>query len=346
MARPRFTLPTSSATVLLMTGCALVAGFGADAHGRPAGGSAPSSLSAMSLAPALPAPRAALSAPASPSVSPVSPASPVSPLLGPPPGAVPPPSLSPMASMTRALAVAAPDPDDVLAAKLRVTAASTRASLSVAVVDLADGRRAGYGAKAGRTYDTASIVKVDILATLLLKAQGERRGLTSSEKSLASAMIRVSDNKATDALWARIGGAGALDAANRRLGLTGTTAGSGGLWGLTQTTAADQLVLLSAVFGEDSELTPASQRYARTLMAAIASGQDWGVSAAGRAVGLKNGWLPRTATGLWDVNSVGRVSAGGRDYLLAVLSKGSASMGGGVTLVEGAAKAAVSALRS
>lgn len=57
---------------------------------------------------------------------------------------------------------------------------------------------------------------------------------------------------------------------------------------------------------------------------------------------LKNGWLPRSATGLWDINSVGRVSAGGREYLVAVLSDGNSSKEKGVSVVEAVAKAAVS----
>ncbi|MFJ1734167.1 hypothetical protein [Streptomyces sp. NPDC088254] len=43
------------------------------------------------------------------------------------------------------------------------------------------------------------------------------------------------------------------------------------------------------------------------------------------------------------VNSLGRVAAGGHGYLVAVLSDGSATQAGGITLVEAAARAAVSA---
>jgi hypothetical protein len=256
------------------------------------------------------------------------------------------PSPTPMAASGTTQAILPANRDDLLSAKLHDVMAATSASLSVAVLDLDDGSRAQYGVKAGRTYDTASIVKVDILATLLLKAQDEHRALTSSEKTYASSMIRVSDNNATDALWGIIGGAQGLDAANRRLGLQDTTAGTGGLWGLTQTTTPDQLTLLSAVFSKDSVLTAPSRTYARTLMGEIAAGQDWGVSAAGATVGLKNGWLPRSATGLWDINSIGEVSVDGHDYLLAVVSNGSVSMQTGISLVEKAAKAAVSALAS
>ncbi|MFE2634923.1 hypothetical protein ACFXKS_13480 [Streptomyces scopuliridis] len=235
------------------------------------------------------------------------------------------------------------DPDQVLSDQLAPILKATTASLSVAVLDVEDGDGADYGVRAGKTYDTASIVKVDILAALLLKAQDQGRVLTALEKKYATSMIRVSDNASADALWQAIGGAGGLDAANKRLGLTATTGGSGALWGLTQSTAADQLVLLSAVFGDDSDspLGAGSRTYIQGLMGGIAADQDWGVSAAGTVTGLKNGWLPRSATGLWDINSIGRIVADGHGYLVAVLSSGSVSKEAGISLVEKAAKTAV-----
>ncbi|MEV0494956.1 serine hydrolase [Streptomyces atratus] len=235
-------------------------------------------------------------------------------------------------------------PDQALSRRLAPVVAATPASLSVAVLDPADGRTARYGVRAGTTYDTASIVKVDILAALLLQAQDQHRGLTAQEKESATSMIRISDNASADALWRVIGEEPGLNAANRRLGLTGTTGGGNGHWGLTQTTATDQLALLTAVFGTDSPLDQASRTYLRGLMGGIAAGQDWGVSAAGPVTGLKNGWLQRTATGRWDVNSIGLVRVDGHDRLMAVLSRGSVSMADGVSLVEKAAKAAVQAL--
>ncbi|MFC5852414.1 hypothetical protein ACFPZI_11450 [Streptomyces chlorus] len=58
---------------------------------------------------------------------------------------------------------------------------------------------------------------------------------------------------------------------------------------------------------------------------------------------VKNGWVPRDATGLWVVNSIGRVTLGGRDLLVAALSDGNPTMARGVALVETAARAVVSA---
>ena len=215
--------------------------------------------------------------------------------------------------------------------------------VSVAVLDLASGESATYGSAA---FDTASIVKVDILATLLLQAQDAGRQLTATEKSYATTMIENSDNDSASALWRIIGKAGGLDAANKTLGLSGTTGGDDMLWGLTQTTAADQLTLLQQVFGDDSKLSSASQSYIQGLMKQIEADQQWGVSAAadGSKWALKNGWLARSTTGLWDVNSIGRVTGeDGDTYLVAVLSKGSTTQTKGISLIEAAAKAGVAA---
>ncbi|MCX5598160.1 class A beta-lactamase-related serine hydrolase [Streptomyces phaeochromogenes] len=236
------------------------------------------------------------------------------------------------------------DRDALLAEAVKAVAVEDGAAVSVAVLDVSSGESAVYGDGA---FDTASIVKVDILASLLLRAQDAGRGLTAQEKSYAAAMIRNSDNASATALWTAIGQAEGLRAANERFGLRDTEGGDGALWGLTQTTAADQLTLLRQVFGGKSELSESSRAYLTGLMEEIAVGQDWGVSAAASGVGasefaLKNGWLPRSATGLWDINSVGRVSAGGREYLVAVLSDGNSSKEKGVSMVEAVAKAAVS----
>ncbi|MFF8320070.1 serine hydrolase [Streptomyces bobili] len=237
------------------------------------------------------------------------------------------------------------DRDALLAKAMASVTVPGAARVSVAVLDVDSGLSAVHGTGA---FDTASIVKVDILAALLLQAQDAGRHLTAGEKTYATAMIENSDNDSATALWNSVGGAAGLDAANERFGLTGTEGGDGLLWGLTRTTAADQLTLLRQVFGTDStgsELSEASRMYLQGLMGRIAAGQRWGVSAVadGSSWALKNGWLPRTATGLWDVNSIGRVTSGGHDYLVAVLSDGNATQAKGIALVEAAAEAAMSA---
>ncbi|MFF2509983.1 serine hydrolase [Streptomyces sp. NPDC058086] len=237
------------------------------------------------------------------------------------------------------------DRDALLTKAMKAVALEDGAEVSVAVFDIDSGEGAAYGEGA---FDTASIVKVDILATLLLQAQDADRHLTATEKTYATAMITNSDNASASALWDIIGQADGLDASNKRFGLTGTSGGDGALWGLTQTTAADQLTLLQQVFGDDSELSEASRTYLQGLMGEIAADQHWGVSAAadGTQWALKNGWLARSSTGLWDINSIGRVTVDGAEYLVATLSNGNTTKAKGISVVEAAAKAAVAAFGS
>jgi len=235
------------------------------------------------------------------------------------------------------------DHDALLAKAMKSVSVQGEAEVSVAVMDLDSGESASHG---DGSFDTASIVKVDILATLLLQAQDAGRHLTAAEKSYATTMIENSDNTAASELWRTIGKAEGLDAANKRFGLKGTEGGDGMLWGLTQTTAADQLTLLRQVFGDESKLSEASRTYIRELMGRIEADQHWGVSAVadGSKWALKNGWLQRSTTGLWDINSIGQVTADGHEYLVAVVSKGNSTQAKGISLVEASAKAAVSAL--
>ncbi|WP_031033721.1 serine hydrolase [Streptomyces sp. NRRL F-5650] len=226
----------------------------------------------------------------------------------------------------------------------------SRTRVTAAVLPLDDGTRKPLLSGKDTAYDTASIVKVDVLAALLLQAQDEGRHLTAQERALAEPMIRNSDNAATNTLWREIGGAPALEAANKRMGLTATRGGPGAKWGLTRTTASDQIRLLLAVFDGTpavrtaSPLDKDSRTYIQNLMTRVADDQAWGVSAvSGSGYALKNGWLQRTATGLWDVNSVGRVTVDGHRYLVAVLSDGSGSMSDGVSVVERTARQAVAA---
>ncbi len=223
-------------------------------------------------------------------------------------------------------------------------AIATDASFSVAAVEVGTGETLTYG---DGSFDTASIVKVDILAALLHRAEQDGRTLTASEQRLATAMIERSDNDAATTLFHAVGGKAGLEAFNDVIGLTDTVIGSNGYWGLTQTTATDQLKLLRVVFGADSALSADSRAYVRGLMSNVVDEQNFGVSAAADDAddaALKVGYLQRSATGLWDVTSIGEIEAGGHTYLVAVLSDGNVSFDSGVALVDQVAQAAVAGL--
>jgi beta-lactamase class A len=207
-----------------------------------------------------------------------------------------------------------------------------------------------YGYNTGLRTATASIVKVDILAALLLRAQQDGRGLTATERSLAKRMITLSDNDAATALWNQVGGTSGLAAANRKLGLRDTTPGPGGYWGSTTTGVADQIRILRSLTSKSSPLNAGSRRYILGLMADVAPAQAWGVSAAAGdddTTALKNGWLSRAVDGgRWTINSVGRIRGDGHDYLIAVLSRRNSSMAEGIATVEHVAALAAEALKT
>jgi hypothetical protein len=215
-------------------------------------------------------------------------------------------------------------------------------TVSVAVYDLATHQTWTVG-DTGRAQDEASVVKVEILETLLAK---QPAGLTSAQAGLAEQMIEDSDNDAATTLWNAVGGAAGIRAYGKLVGLTGTVPSlcvqcsdfpwPG--WGLTTTTALDQLTLLRELVSTGSVLDAESRRLAVRLMEDVAPDQRWGVSGGipGQAtVALKNGWLPLNAASTdWQINSIGWVSGSGRDYLIAVLTTGNPSEEYGIDTVD------------
>ncbi|MEU4427480.1 serine hydrolase [Actinoplanes sp. NPDC024001] len=216
--------------------------------------------------------------------------------------------------------------------------ATGKPEFSVAVLDRKTGET--YAFRGTERYETASVVKVQVLACLLLTAQDDDRKLTASERQLADKMIRLSDNDSTTALFGQLGRSGGITACNKRLGLTETRVSSS--WGLTRTTVTDQVKLLTELVDDESELTEASRTYAAKLMGTVAQDQDWGVPAAaktGEKSTVKNGWLARsTENNLWIINSVGRITGGDTDVSIAVLSHANQTMPAGITMVEKVAK--------
>ena len=151
--------------------------------------------------------------------------------------------------------------------------AATVPEFSIAVLDKKTGERYSY--RGSERYETASVVKVQVLACLLLTAQDDDRDLSSTELSLAKRMIRLSDNDATTSLFSRLGRSSGISSCNKRLGLTQTKVSSS--WGLTRTTVDDQVKLLSELVDAKGPLDAGSRKLAFTLMNTVAEDQDWGV---------------------------------------------------------------------
>jgi Beta-lactamase enzyme family len=236
------------------------------------------------------------------------------------------------ASRARSGQVAAANHADPLSGAAASYVAARSGAVLAAVYDVRTGQSWRLGG--GPAQAEASVVKLDILETLLARQDGT--ALSPGDQSLAQSMIEDSDNDAATSLWYEAGGATGIGAYNGRAGLTRTIPSQcvacAGFpwpgWGLTTTVPYDQLSLLKQLIapGPRPLLSDAERSYALSLMENVASDQHWGVSGgvpAGVTVALKNGWVPLNGANTdWQVNSVGWVSGDGRDYLIAVLATG------------------------
>jgi hypothetical protein len=258
------------------------------------------------------------------------------------------------ALQTTAARASAPVAATSLATAVSALTSADGGDVSVAVENLSTGVAASYNVS--DKYVTASIVKLDILCTLLYQAQQSGHAPSHAELSLTTTMIENSNNDAAQHLYEDVGGAPAITAANKVFGLTGTAVEensvdeAGYSWGDTTTTAVDQLHLLRQVFTTSSVLNASNRSYIKSLMTDVESDQRWGVSAAaddpsstGSDYLLKNGWLPRRTTNLWEINSIGEVQHDGQQYLVAVLSSGNKTMDSGISVVQKLAQTAVDA---
>lgn len=174
----------------------------------------------------------------------------------------------------------------------------------------------------GVQFDTASIVKATIMATLLWQSQISGHSLTLEEQNLMVPMIEVSSNTAATSLWFDAGGAAGIADFLHAAGMTQTQPGLNGYWGLTRTTALDQVRLLKLLAYPNEILDGTSRAHALRLMQNVEYSERWGISTGAPAdatVALKNGWLPLPSVG-WEINSIGYVNGDGRNYVVALLS--------------------------
>ena len=150
-------------------------------------------------------------------------------------------------------------------------AARTGTALA-AVYDLRTGQTWSVGS--GPPQAEASVVKLDVLETLLAQRGGGSAGLAASDRALAEQMIEDSDNDAATSLWYEVGGPDKIRAFNASAGLTKTSPSSCVVcpgfawpgWGLTTTVPADQIALLRELVEPGPLLTPADRSYALSLM--------------------------------------------------------------------------------
>jgi hypothetical protein len=231
-----------------------------------------------------------------------------------------------------------------LAAAWRSYLSERPGSISVALYDRNSGQTVYVTKNTRAGWETASTVKLDILTDLLSKT-GTSGKLTSYQMSKARPMISVSDNSAATALWKVAGGTAGMNAFYRKLGMTSTSAGTDGYWGLTLTTALDQLRVLRAVAYPGPHLSANARATAAGLLDTVIPSQHWGLSAgvpSGVTVELKNGWLPHGEG--WVVNSLARVEGDGKDYVMAVYTRDSATERTGINTISGLSRLAWAAV--
>ncbi|GAA3195187.1 serine hydrolase [Actinocorallia longicatena] len=242
------------------------------------------------------------------------------------------PCLKPVADK-KARAKAKRDLTDDLASYAR----SRPGRVTAYAVDLESGASVGYHQNS-HDQITASGAKIEILVTLLRQARADHRGLSGSERSLATDMITQSDNKAADALYGRIGGGSGVASTYRKLHMNDTDPGPSIYWGGTTTSPADRVKLVTALAEDGHGLHADDRGYALGLMRKVVKDQKWGVSAAARPgdeVALKNGWTPRPFVhDTWAVTSTGLVTGPGRTYALSILTDVQPGEGSGITTIE------------
>lgn len=207
--------------------------------------------------------------------------------------------------------------------------------ITVAVLDLGTGCR--YVFRPGERVTTASVLKVELYAGILLRAQREGRWLTPEEAAGAWPMITESANPPASSFFASLGGVAGVNRLSDGFGMTDTRAASP--WGLTVTSAADQIRLLEqVVVGRGGPLAPAYRQALVDAMRSVVASQRWGIGAGVHptwSLALKNGFADSRCCG-WRTSSVGWVDPPGQGdgYVAAVLTDGWRSQADGVAVVE------------
>lgn len=197
--------------------------------------------------------------------------------------------------------------------------------VSVSVLDRRTGAR--WHHRGETPFPLASSAKVLVVAAAMVRARARGDGLSAAQRAQAEAAITKSDNAAADALFA-FGGRheGLVDVA-AALGMGATvTAARDSHWGATRSTTDDQVTMMRAFALGSGPLYPDDNAALLRLMGEVVDGQRWGVGTVGGGtvrVRVKNGWMTLDATPgrPWQVNSVGDVRGGGRDYVLALAQR-------------------------
>ena len=212
-------------------------------------------------------------------------------------------------------------------------AASRTGKVSIGIVD-EDKHFHGY--RSNRQYSSASTVKVMLMVAYLRHGKQNHQPLTSGDKALLEPMITRSDNASATTIRNIVGNEGLVRLAHKA-GMTRFTPNV--TWGSTQITARDQANWMYAI---ERYIPKRHRSYAMNLLTRIIPAQSWGIPPAkpkGFTIHFKGGWAPSGNPG-WTVNQVAQLDPrhGGDRFSLAVLTRGSPSMGYGVATIRGVAQ--------
>jgi hypothetical protein len=211
--------------------------------------------------------------------------------------------------------------------------AAGRGDVSFAVIDPSVGL---HGYDADRQFSSASASKALLLAAELRRLMDEHEHLDQSTRELLEPMVTYSDNRAADAIYARVGDAG-LEEVARRAGMTDFEA-TPGFWGGDQITAAD---MARFFYWLDHNLAGPYRGYGKRLLARITSVERWGIPEVvgpGWSVWFKGGWRPagqEHTSGAVTHQAALLEHRGGERLALAVLTEEPPGAGGGFSAIEG-----------
>jgi beta-lactamase class A len=214
--------------------------------------------------------------------------------------------------------------------------AAGRGDVSFAVIDRSLGLR-GYDDD--RQFSSASVSKALLLAAELSRLEREGRPLDAETKALLEPMVTYSDNRAADAIYARVGDAG-LEEVAERAGMSDFEP-TPGFWGGDRITASD---MARFFYRLDANLPRRHRAYGKRLLARITPVERWGIPEAigrGWTIWFKGGWRP--PGGQHNSGPVTHQAAllehrRGERVALAVLTDEAPWGGGGFEAIEGVAR--------
>lgn len=197
-----------------------------------------------------------------------------------------------------------------------------------------------YHLNAGLQITTASVIKAQVLAGVLLAAQDAGRGLSASEAADVELMMHYSHNRPpTSRLYVQVGGVPGMETLDERFGIVDTSHTA--TYGATRSTAEDRTRLVEQLLIGGGPLDEASVQTAWNWMSGVSPIQSWGVTAGlppRYRAALKNAFYPARGAG-WRLGTTGVVrDPGGGAYAMTIMTDGNADEASGIALVEKVAR--------